>query len=172
MDDREAALRLWIILSRAQASVAAHAEADVARHGLSLADFAALEALYHKGPLLVGELQRAVLKSSGGMTYVLDRLERKGLVRRRPCPDDRRAVYAELSADGEALLDRIFPEHAGALTAAQEALSAAEKERAAELLKRLGLGAARQRLPGREGTAAEGAAGERADAAVARSSPL
>lgn len=62
----ETALKLWVVLSRAQAAVAAHAEADAARHGLSAVEFGALEALYHKGPLLVGELQRAVLRSSGG----------------------------------------------------------------------------------------------------------
>ncbi len=151
MDDCQTALRLWVILSRTHASLTAHAEADVARHGLSLADFAALEALYHKGPLLVGALQRAVLKSSGGITYVIDRLERKGFVRRRPCPEDRRAVYAELTAEGEELLDRIFPEHAAALTTAQGELTAAEKAEAADLLKRLGLGAERRPLPGDAG---------------------
>ena len=143
-------LRLWVVLSRAHSAIAAHAEADVARHGLSLAEFGALEALYHKGPLLVGSLQRAVLKSSGGITYVVNRLEEKGLVQRRPCENDRRAVYAELTAEGEALLDRIFPEHEAALDRAADALGAEEKDRTADLLKRLGLGAADRPPPGEE----------------------
>ena len=150
MGEPDATLRLWVVLSRAQSALAAHAEADVARHGLSLAEFGALEALYHKGALLVGELQRAVLKSSGGITYVVDRLQEKGLVRRRTCEEDRRAVYAELTEDGTALLDRIFPEHAAALKAAAAGLTVQEKERAAELLKRLGLGAADRPLPAQE----------------------
>lgn len=152
MSDREqdAALKLWVVLSRAHAAVAAHAEADVMRHGLSLAEFGALEALYHKGALLVGELQRAVLKSSGGITYVVDRLQEKGLVARRPCQEDRRAIYAEVTAEGRALMDRIFPLHARSLEKAQAGLSAEEKETATELVKKLGLEAARVPLPERE----------------------
>jgi len=136
------------VLSRAQSAVAAHAEADVARHGLSLAEFGALEALYHKGPLLVGELQRAVLKSSGGITYVVDRLGDKGLVKRRPCEEDRRAIYAELTDEGTALLDRIFPAHARSLAEAEVGLDEREQREAIELLKQLGHGAAAAPLPG------------------------
>lgn len=141
MNDRDATLKLWVVLSRAHAALSLHAEADVARHGVSLAEFAALEALYHKGPLLVGELQRKVLKSSGGITYVVDRLQDKGLVRRRPCEEDRRAIYAELTEEGEGLLDRIFPLHVDSLQAASKGLTVAEKSEAIELLKRLGLAA-------------------------------
>lgn len=152
---RETALKLWVVLSRAHSAVTAHAEADVARHGLSLAEFGALEALYHKGPLLVGELQRAVLKSSGGMTYVLDRLQDKGLVSRRPCETDRRAIYAELTKDGESLMDRIFPAHARSLEEAEAGLSAAEQKEAIQLLKRLGLTAEQTPLPAEETATAD-----------------
>jgi MarR family transcriptional regulator, 2-MHQ and catechol-resistance regulon repressor len=144
---QDRALKLFVVLSRAASAVLAHAEADAARHGLSMAEFASLEALYQKGPLLVGELQRAVLKSSGGMTYVVDRLVEKGLARRRPCPDDRRAYYAELTEEGTALMERIFPEHAAAIERAVSALPAADQEAAVALLKRLGQGAAQLPCP-------------------------
>lgn len=152
--DRDTALKLWVVLSRAHSAVTAHAEADVARHGLSLAEFGALEALYNKGPLLVGELQRKVLKSSGGMTYVLDRLQDKGYVKRRPCETDRRAIYAELTEEGESLMDRIFPVHAESIEAAESALTPAEQEEAIELLKELGHGAATAPMPAGEEAAA------------------
>jgi MarR family transcriptional regulator, 2-MHQ and catechol-resistance regulon repressor len=139
---QEQALKLFVVLNRAAAAVTAHAEADVARHGLSLAEFASLEALYQKGPLLVGELQRAVLKSSGGMTYVVDRLEDKGLVCRRRCEHDRRALYAELTEEGQARMAEIFPDHARAIERAMAGLTAGEQAKAVALLKRLGLAAA------------------------------
>ncbi len=75
-----AALRLWVILSRAHAAIAAHAQADAARHGLTIAEFAILEALYHRGPMLLGEVQKRILVSSGGITFLVDRLAAKGLV--------------------------------------------------------------------------------------------
>lgn len=148
------ALKLFVVLNRAATAVGRHAEADASRHGLSIAEFAALEALYQKGDLLVGELQRKVLKSSGGITYVVDRLEEKGLVERKPCPGDRRAVYAAITTEGQSLMDGVFPAHAAALTAAMETLSREEKRQAIDLLRRLGRGAAEAALPGERESAA------------------
>src|SRR5829696_2804797 len=136
--EREA-LRLWVVLSRAFAAISELASADVARHGLTLAEFGVLEALYHRGPLLLGEVQRKLLVSSGGVTYLVDRLVAKGLVERTECPEDRRARYAVLTRAGESLLRRIFPQHATAIGRAVAGLGAAERRAVADQLKRLGL---------------------------------
>ncbi len=133
-----AALRLWVILSRAHTAVARHAEADVARHGLTIAEFGVLEALYHLGPMLLGELQRKVLVSSGGATWLVDRLENRHLVKREACPEDRRARYATLTSEGKRLVARIFPDHARAIEHAMSGLPRAVRERAAALLRSLG----------------------------------
>jgi len=132
------ALRLWVILSRAHEAIARHAEADVARHGLTIAEFGIIEALYHVGPMLLGELQRRILVSSGGVTYLVDRLEERGLVKREPCPNDRRARYAALTAEGKKLVARIFPDHARVIERAMSGLTRSDRERAAALLKSLG----------------------------------
>ncbi|MDQ8160509.1 MAG: MarR family transcriptional regulator [Gemmatimonadota bacterium] len=136
------ALRLWVILSRAHAAIATLAAADVARHGLTLAEFGILEALYHRGPMLLGEVQRRILVSSGGITFLVDRLAAKGLVERRSCEADRRARYAALTPDGTDLVSRIFPEHAAMLTGSMEGLSVDDQQATADLLRALGLHAA------------------------------
>jgi MarR family 2-MHQ and catechol resistance regulon transcriptional repressor len=136
------ALRLWVIMSRAHAAIAAHASADVARHGLTLAEFGILEALYHRGPMLLGEVQRRILVSSGGITFLVDRLTAKGLVERRTCEEDRRARYAALTPLGTELVARIFPEHAALLTHVMEGLTVEEQSTAADLMRDLGLHAA------------------------------
>lgn len=136
------ALKLWVVLARAQAAVARHAEADVAGHGLTIAEFGILEALYHRGPLMLGDLQRKILVSSGGITYLVDRLEGRGLVERQACPSDRRARFAALTAEGKALVERIFPEHARVIARALGGLTASEQGRATALLRQLGTVAA------------------------------
>lgn len=141
MNNRETALKLWVVLSRAHTGVAAHSEDDIARHQLSPTAFASLEALYHKGRMLVGELQRKILISSGGVTYVVDQLVAKGLVARRPCEEDRRAIYAELTPAGRKLMDRVFPLHAEAMERAVSGLNRKEQEDAIRLLRKLGLSA-------------------------------
>ncbi len=131
-------LKLWVVLARAFAAVQAHSTADIARHDLTPGEFAILEALYHKGPLLLGDVQRRILVSSGGITFLVDRLEARGLVERRACPEDRRARYAALTPAGEELIGRIFPDHARCIEHALEGLSEEEKRQAIDLLRRLG----------------------------------
>jgi MarR family 2-MHQ and catechol resistance regulon transcriptional repressor len=141
MDETAASLKLWVVLARAHNALAQRASDDVARHDLTLAEFAVLEALYHKGPLLLGEVQKKILVSSGGVTYLVDRLEQRGLVRRKLCESDRRARYAELTEDGHALMKRIFPEHIECINDATSALDSADKNEMIRLLKELGMGA-------------------------------
>jgi len=134
-DETAQALRTWIALARAHNAVAQLATADVARHDLTTAEFGVLEVLYHKGPMLLNEVQRRILVSSGGITYLVDRLEKRGLVERRDCPGDRRARLAALTEDGQQLVASIFPAHAATIRAALSGLSAAEKEEVARLLR-------------------------------------
>jgi MarR family 2-MHQ and catechol resistance regulon transcriptional repressor len=129
------ALRVWIALARAHNAVAQLAAADVARHGLTTAEFAVVEVLYHKGPMLLNEVQRRILVSSGGITYLVDRLEKRGLVERRDCPGDRRARLAALTPEGQALVASIFPEHAEMIRRALATLGQEEKETAIRLLR-------------------------------------
>ncbi len=132
------ALKLWIVLARAHAAVAEHARAHAATHGLTLQEFGIMEALHHKGDLLLGELQDKILVTSGGVTYLVDRLVEKGMVERRECTEDRRARYASLTGRGRALMERIFPEHAEWLSTALGGLSVTDQKEAARLLKALG----------------------------------
>lgn len=142
MDEQATALKLWVVLARAYAAVSERAARDVARHGLTLAEFAVMEALYHKGQLLLGEVQKKILVSSGGVTYLVDRLEQRGLVERKLCADDRRARYAALTADGQAFMKRIFPEHAACIAEVASALTLEEQQQVTRLLRDLGRHAA------------------------------
>jgi MarR family 2-MHQ and catechol resistance regulon transcriptional repressor len=148
MTDRDLALKLFVVLSRAHTAVQRHSEANIDRHALTHGEFAIMEALYHKGELQLGEVQRKILLSSGGVTYLVDRLEADGLVERRECETDRRARYAALTRKGQQLMKRIFPDHAAAIERGVEGLTKSEKEQAIGLLRKLGVAAASS-LPGR-----------------------
>jgi len=140
-------LKLWVVLSRAHAAVEAHAREDFARYGLSPAEFGAMEALYHKGPLLLGDLQRKTLVTSGGMTYVVDRLVEKGFVERIRCPSDRRASYAALTEAGARRMGEIFATHQAVMEHAVSGVSDEEKRALIQGLKSLGVEAARLGRP-------------------------
>jgi MarR family 2-MHQ and catechol resistance regulon transcriptional repressor len=134
--------RLWLVLSRCHRAVSQVAERSIAETGLGLSDFAALEALLHKGPQTITEIQAKVLLASGSMTAAVDRLERKGLVVRGSAPNDRRAKILELTPEGKRVVEAAFGRHAAELEAAMAVLNQKEKRQLYGLLKKLGLFAA------------------------------
>lgn len=82
-----------------------------AEHGLEAFEFDVLTALRRSGTpyeLSPGELLGQTLVSSGTTTNRIDRLQRRGLVRRRPDPRDGRAVRVRLTATGQAIVDAAF----------------------------------------------------------------
>lgn len=134
-------IHLWLVLSKAYDSVRRHAERHIESLGLCLSDFAALEALLHKGPLPVNAIGSLIRLTSGSITAAVDRLERKGLVERRNDPDDRRARVVFLTPSGLELISNAFADHVEAMERATSGLSPGEQAAAIELLKKLGLAA-------------------------------
>jgi MarR family 2-MHQ and catechol resistance regulon transcriptional repressor len=134
--------RLFLVLMRSHRALSLLAEESIRKVGLCLTDFAALEALLHKGPMTISEIQARVLLASGSMTAAVDRLEKLGLVLRKPSPSDRRARVVELTPQGKRLAASCFEQHAKDLETLMYALSQKEKEQAYRSLKKLGLLAA------------------------------
>ena len=64
-----------------------------------------------EGELRMTELASALYNSKSGLTYQVTQMEKAGLVRRRSCTDDVRAVYACLTDAGRSLLVRAAPGH-------------------------------------------------------------
>jgi len=138
-DEKITAPRLWTVMTRSHRAVQRLAEASIARTDLCLTDFAALEALLHKGPLTITELQNKVLLASGSMTAAVDRLEKRGLLVRKASPSDRRARVLELTREGRRLADTCFERHASDLEALMSVLSSTEKTALYSSLKKIGL---------------------------------
>jgi MarR family 2-MHQ and catechol resistance regulon transcriptional repressor len=129
---------LWLVLLRSFRALNHIAERSISDAGLGLTDFATLEALLHKGPLTIGEIQSKVPLALGSMTAVVDRLERRGLILRTPSPSDRRARVLKLSPKGRAVVEDAFGRHAADLESAMAVLTQREKRNLRALLKKLG----------------------------------
>ncbi|GGJ88697.1 MarR family transcriptional regulator [Lentibacillus kapialis] len=131
-------LKMFVILMKASKSVTEYVKKDISRYDMKTNDFAILEALYHKGELTVKQISEAVLINAGSMTYVIDKLETKGLLKRQPCKDDRRSIYIHITDKGKQLMDDIFPKHKEAIEALFQGLSIDEKKMVIDILKRVG----------------------------------
>lgn len=108
--------------------------------GLDGATYGVLVALRRAGGqegLTPSALTRELMVTSGGMTPILDRLERAGLVERVPNPADRRGSLVRLTASGRKVVDEAMDGHTGAEHDVVSALTKQERADLARLLRKL-----------------------------------
>jgi len=106
-------------------------------HDLNFSQFRVLKALSACERITLSELAREVDHDAGALTRMLDRLQEKGYVRRKPRDDDRRVVDICLTEAGRALWVSIRKSADGVSELAQSDLSAAERDQLLNLLKRV-----------------------------------
>ena len=102
------ALQVTARLSRIGPHLARRQEAVFNRFGLNRGEVGLLSALRISGPthqLSPTHLAKGLMLSSAGVTSRIDRLERRGFVRRLADPNDRRGVIIELTDEGLAAVD-------------------------------------------------------------------
>ncbi len=132
------ALLTYVKLMRAANSarnLAAHSLQDM---GLTLTQFAVLEALYHVGPMSLSEVAQKVLTTGGNLTMVAGNLEKQGLAKRQPSPQDGRVQIVALTPKGKSLIRQIFPRHAAAIAKFVGVLTPEEQTRLGGLCRKLG----------------------------------
>lgn len=135
---RKLALKLWVVLARCYNSFAQNEALNIKGHDLTPPQFGVLEALAHLGPLKMCAIAEKLLMSGANVTGVVDRLEKKGLVRRVMAEGDRRTYHIHLTEAGGRLIAEIFPLHAEHIEAYAGVLTSKEKRQLTELLKKLG----------------------------------
>ncbi|KUP07597.1 transcriptional regulator [Bacillus coahuilensis m2-6] len=139
LSPQEQSLKLFIVLSRAFKVISEKSNSGISSFGLNPTEFAVLELLYHKGKQPLQQIGEKILLASGSITYVVDKLEKKGYLERVSCPNDRRVTYAEITESGNKFIGDIFPAHVDMLHEVMSVLSPEEKDEAIALLKKLGL---------------------------------
>ena len=129
-------------ISRLAREIEARLEPVYREHGLEPGWHDVLATLRRTGPpyqLRPSDFTGSLMLTSSGTTKRLDRLERAGLIERAPDPDDRRGVIITLTEAGHELIDRVTEAHMANEARLLGGLSAAERDRLAALLRKLGL---------------------------------
>jgi len=139
--EAERALSAYINLIRASDSLVSKASTQLEQSGMTLGQFAVLEALHHLGPMCQHTLAKKLLRSGGNITLVVDNLEKRGWVRRERQKDDRRMVQIHLTPKGARLIAKVFPEHAAAITQIMKELTEQEQGELRRIAGKLGHGA-------------------------------
>ncbi|WP_413785434.1 MarR family winged helix-turn-helix transcriptional regulator [Cytobacillus sp. IB215316] len=132
------ALKLFVVMSKAQRSIVDVVSKDVKSYGLNTTEFGVLDLLYNKEKFPLQKIGEHILIASGSITYVVDKLEQKGLIERKGCPKDRRVTYAAITKAGVELMDDIFPKHKKVIDEIFSVLTEDEKQMMIGLWKKVG----------------------------------
>ena len=136
-----AELGVWRGFLRVHAALAKQFDAELERrHGLPLSSYEVLMNLHHAPGhrLRMADLADRALLSRSGMTRLVDRLERQGLLVRDTCVSDARGCFAVLTPAGAELLDKARATHLDSVREKFLAhLSGEDFERLAELWERV-----------------------------------
>jgi DNA-binding MarR family transcriptional regulator len=112
----------------------------MAAHGLSRSSWDILATLRRGGPPFEAsptEMYRGLMRSSGWIANRLNRLERAGLITRHPDPSDARSIRVRLTERGVGVVDEVAPLHVANEERMLRALSPADRDRLAGLLRAL-----------------------------------
>lgn len=133
------ALDVYIKLQRAAETVMTRTTAHLADYNLSVSQFAVLEALFHLGLLAQRDLAKKLLQSTGNISTVLKKLEKRGLISRERDPDDNRYMQVCITDAGTEILKRCFEAHVRGIVEEMSILTGEEQEELARLCRKLGL---------------------------------
>jgi len=138
-DEEERILTAYIRFTRAFSTIDRKIRETYQARDLTSGQFGVLESIYHLGPMYQGQLGEKLLQSKGNISTVVSNLVERGLVERRRDEEDRRYVKIHLTAEGEALISDLFPEHVQNIVDTFDALEPEEIDEFGRLCKKLGL---------------------------------
>lgn len=130
-------LRAYIGLSRIKNTIDRDSNRLVKKYGLSLAQFAVMEALFHKGDMCVGEVREVILSSSGTMPVIVRNLKKKSLLLSYKDEEDKRKEMLSLTDKGRDLISEVFPENKEIIEGYFENLSKKEIRDFIKLLQKM-----------------------------------
>lgn len=127
-------LKLVIAMARTYNEMFSKLESNIHEFDLSTSEFGVLEILLHKGEQPIQKIAKNILVTSGTITYVIDKLQKKNLVVRKKCEKDKRIFHISLTKKGEEFISDVFPKHKKFL---DELLSGLENDLKVELTNNL-----------------------------------
>ncbi|MCI6475371.1 MAG: MarR family transcriptional regulator [Mucispirillum sp.] len=109
--EQEIDLKILIALHRVVNAVDSKTVKLVKSYGLSLGQFAVLEALYHKGEMTVGQVQKKILSSTGTMPVIIKNLEKRQFISHKEDENDKRKRLLYITDKGRDIISKVFPKN-------------------------------------------------------------
>ena len=135
--ERKCTNQLFLMLMQTSKAIQERIRDEMSKNKLSITEFSVLEVLFYQGKQTIQQIGNRILISSGSMTYVIDKLEQKGIIKRNDCREDRRVIHITLTAEGMEMLENIMPKYQEMVDSFFRDLTAHESELMVNFLKKV-----------------------------------
>ena len=127
----------FLLLMQTSKAIQDRIRDEMIKNNLSVTEFSVLEVLYYHEKQTIQQIGNRILISSGSMTYVIDKLEKRGLLMRNDCQNDRRVIHVTLTDTGKELMEEIMPKHQDLIDHIFDPLTSVEVETITNLLEKV-----------------------------------
>jgi MarR family transcriptional regulator, 2-MHQ and catechol-resistance regulon repressor len=132
-------LELWSIVSDAWRALQRRGEKPMSKIGISVAEFKILRSLNESQPASMAKLSHDIVLTQPAITFFVDKLEERELVRRSRDSEDRRVINIMMTAKGEALFKRALKVHSSFVKDALGTLSSNEARQLSTIMKKIAM---------------------------------
>lgn len=139
MNNPKEELKAMITLFKAHRSLLEFIKEDIKQYNFDINEFSVFEIIYHKKRLMINEIKENILIANSSLSYILDKLEKRGLIKKEKSKKDKRITYISLTKKGLIKAKEIFPTHYKTLINLFNVLNKEEKDTLVKLTKKIGL---------------------------------
>lgn len=139
MQKKDLNIKAFTVFMKSSQSIQKLIKQDFLKKEINLNEYAVMELLFHKGDQPIQSIGKRILMGEGSITYVIDKLEDKEFLYRRPSDEDRRKVYACITEKGKQYMNQRVGEQESLINTIFDEWDKDEVEQAILLLKRIGI---------------------------------
>jgi MarR family transcriptional regulator, 2-MHQ and catechol-resistance regulon repressor len=135
--ERKCTNQPFLLLMQTSKAIQERIRDEMSKYNLSITEFSVLEVLFYQGKQTIQQIGNRILISSGSMTYVIDKLEQKGILKRNDCREDRRVIHITLTTEGMEMMENIMPKYQDMVDSIFGDLTGEESELMVKYLKKV-----------------------------------
>jgi MarR family transcriptional regulator, 2-MHQ and catechol-resistance regulon repressor len=109
--ERKCTNQPFLLLMQTSKAIQERIRDEMSKNKLSITEFSVLEVLFYQGKQTIQQIGNRILITSGSMTYVIDKLEQRGVIKRNDCREDRRVIHITLTTIGMEMMENIMPKY-------------------------------------------------------------
>lgn len=131
-------IKFLIVLGKMHASIFGKVEKHIKELGLNTTEFLILYTIAANGALTIQDIGSRIFMTSGNMTYTIDKLEKRDLIKRVRCDEDRRRIFIDFTTTGKAMWKDVMEAHKDFMEKTFDIIDEAVIEQTIENMKVIG----------------------------------